>query len=261
MSFTFDTHYNNSALPYLPRLDQLLLADSALTHWFQPDSDHVSATGALIDYFSNLKGGAAIFSNDGNATWRATLTEGEIGSFQAAVFDGATDRYAYRNAAEPDFTQPFSIAGLIKPAADMAERGYVVSKFTSTANQMTAVSVNTTGTVQFRHGDATITDVAPITGQWRFYIASSDGTTARLRVDGVAIGSAATNNVTGTTFGLAFGAQSTPSAPNRFKGSIADHLIYNADILATGNEARVALVENLFVNLYGLPFTPPELVL
>ncbi len=195
----------------------------------------------------NENTGTTAADNSGNNN-NGTLTNGPVwsasGKFGAAIsFDGTDDLVNINDANSLDLTNGMTIEAWINPT-NLTGFKTLISKENGTSNLAYALSANNgasnvnnqrpVGRIRIGTSTKTVTGASKLTlNTWAHIASTYDGTTLRLFVNGVQVGSlATTGNIIATTDLLRIGG-SPALGVQYFAGLIDEVRIYNRALTAT----------------------------
>jgi hypothetical protein len=207
-----------------------------------------------LGYDANLQGNATFIDND---PWEETTGMAKFGN--SIKFDGVGD---YLNI-ESDFhndqlnLDKVAIAAWVRPAAAGTGKQYLVSKLNHAAKTGYALAIdNHTGFLHaeiYLNGSASISEaissIAIPNDVWTHLVASFDGRSIKLYLNGILNNSTSANgSITASAEEFIIGALSGPSPANEFSGAIDELRLYSAisaadvNILARANNGEPDLI-------------------
>ena len=203
------------------------LTTGLVGHWTFDGKD---TTTRIDDVSGNSNNGGLVLGASGNTA--TTTVPGRIG--QAMAFDGTNDYVTLPNNASLNITGPITMSAWIKTSFSGAYQ-YVISGLTGgspyagyglTISPDNKISYWSGAHAAWVDGSSTVND-----NKWHHITAVESGTTVRFYKDGVADGTASTQQPNSYSDVRKIGIF-TDNSQNPFKGSIDDVRIYNRALSA-----------------------------
>jgi hypothetical protein len=229
-------------VPYVPNGNK--------TIYIQYGSPNVTSGGENNSIVPNYTGMVGYWHMDGNSTDSSgnnnngtgtAVTYGTAyGKFgQGASFNGSNSYVNIPNNASLNVSGGISMAAWIKTSGTNNYSG-IVQKFVDSNNTGWGLSYHTGGAVRADFGNGSSYIVAASSGVnvvdnvWHFLVATYDGSTAKIYVDGVLRGSVAGSGyLTNNTRNLGIGEDSDGGGGRYFNGLIDEVRIYNRALSAS----------------------------
>lgn len=240
MTFVLDTPFDLPDAPKDLSFEEVIRALPGLRHWFQVDPALVQMTGGNVAIWRDMLATNAVFTQ-GTTDQQAPYVPGAFGDYDGIDLDGVNDEYLL-SPTDIDTNAAFTWIVIFKGSAGASSQ-QLLSNYVA-ANDGTLLSINTGGFVRAQHGNGGVTDTEVMASQPTIAIFSVSNGQIRLRVNGKATLTAATDN-NGSTSALRLGRLN--SGGSQPAGSIyAEVILCQADLIATmasidDLEARAAL--------------------
>ena len=240
--------FNNPALPVGESLADALIADPAISYWFQADANHVELDASGITAFIDRKGSGTRFTRNGSAN-SPELTPDQFEGYAGAVFNSADPDYCFLSSP-PDLTQPFTWAGIAR-LDDNSASSNLMGKFSNSSTRcILNVSANNPR-LNFLYGSSQSIGVAIPVGAAFGFIASFDGTKIAISVGGVT----ATATAAGAPSTTALSLGALPGGSQFWAGAVSDIIICNGIGALDGSAdgaAVLAKIRGYFETVYGV---------
>ncbi|MFC4170387.1 hypothetical protein [Teichococcus aestuarii] len=257
------TSVPGSAAPIAKPLDQQMLEDADLLHWFrayEPDMVVDAATRDILQW-RDLKGSGA-FLKPGTATGMgpSKLVDGVVNG--RPVSDHAANGvYQWDGGPsavpQPNFAAAFGIVACVRVPYPGTGSGQILARFNSlsarTLLQITgSANAQTPGSIVAQHGSASIT-IPYAWGTDANIIMTSNGTELALCVNNLWSLPTATDNGAGTS-AMGIGSLYAVTLAQRYTGMLSNLQFYRRYLY--GDQRRVSLIQRYFQRLYAMSFTP-----